>query len=143
MQTQEKRLRAVQPRNTVDGFDVEVIRKDYNLLTGQKLAKNFGDNFIQINASCNGRNPYYPRPSSLTLLVTKYASPDESIGITSQTDVGIIVLGHTQSLSAAGIFEIRTDNKTSIVLILWIENSKDESTSTAVYTLAHKKPLFH
>lgn len=136
-------LRAVQPRNTVNGFDIEIIRHDHNLLAGEAMAEHFSNRYIQIKAWCNGSNSSYPEPQSLTLLVAQYATLHEHVGITTKADVGIVVLKASQSLNAAGIFEINQDSECQTVLILWIKDSKDESTSTAVYTLAQKRRQIH
>lgn len=142
-QLQPNPLRAVQPINNVNGFDIEVIRHDQNLITGQALAEHFCNRFIQINAACNGSNPRYPQQTFLTLLVTQYATTDQSAGLTPQGDVGIVVLQATESLCAAGIYEITPNSETYPVLILWIKNSEDGSTSTAVYALATKRRQIH
>ncbi len=143
MQLHTPELRAVLPQNTVNGFDIEVIRHDTNLVNGQEHARFFSNRFVQINASCDGSNPNYPEQKNLTLLVTQYSSEDESKGILLEQDVGIIVLKHFQTLTACGVFEIRQTTLDATVLILWIKDTILQSTATAVYTLAHKRIRLH
>jgi hypothetical protein len=136
-------LRAVLPSNNVNGFDIEVIRHEQNLIAGQVLAKHFCNRYIQINASCDGSNPRYPERTSLTLHVTQYATTDQSAGITPQGDVGIVVLRTTESLYAAGIYEITQNSEVTPVLMLWFKDSEDGSTSTAVYALTTQRRQVH
>lgn len=143
METQPNQLRAVQPSNRVDGFDIEVIRHDHNLIEGQEAAQYFCNRFVQINAWCDGSNPQYPQKTTLTLLVTQYSSENESLGIRTQKDVGVIILKNTESLTAVGVFEIRQNDTYTTVLILWIKDSQHKSTSTAAYELAQKRQYRH
>ncbi len=143
MQLHTPKLRAVLPQNTVNGFDVEVICHDTNLVAGQEYAQFFTNRFVQINASCDGTNPNYPEQIALTLLVTQYSSPDESKGISLEGSVGLIMLTHFQTLTACGVFEMRQAEKDASVLILRIKDSILQSTSTAVYALAYKRTRLH
>jgi hypothetical protein len=143
MQLQTPTLKAVLPQNRVDGFDIEIIQQDCCLIAGKQHELLFSSRYVEVNISCDGSNRDYPEPSSLKLLITQFATDDESVGIAVTPDFGLIILKHYQTLEGSGVFEITQGNHQTAVLILWIKDNQMKSTEIAVYTLAQKRIQTH
>lgn len=139
-------LQAFCPKTAVDGFDVEVVRHDQNLLADSTWADYFEDRFLELKAQCDGTNPLYPIKASLTLIITRYRKISD-VGISLQVNaatVGTMLLHPSQMITSATITEMRQANFTSAILILQIKDGENNNaTHSAVYALARESRYLH
>ncbi len=131
-------LKTVCPKTAVNGFDAEIVLFEPCLFAGQLFETLFIDHYVRVRTVNDGSNPKYPIAASLTLLITQYIEPC-NIQITlpdSDPQVGIIILEHYQSLTGIRVAEIDQTRGKAVVLIIWIKDSRNQTTHTQVYVVA-------